>query len=170
MEENKNLLYDLFQAYYDARKNKRFTTNALSFEIDYESKLFLLYKELINETYKIGQSICFISFKPVKREIFAADFRDRIVHHLVYNYISPIFEKLFLNDIYSCRVGKGTSYGIKRVNHFIRSCSLNYKKDCYILKLDINGYFMSIDKHILYKKVEQNIKNYQKNDNFNNNK
>ena len=68
MEENKNLLYDLFQAYYDARKNKRFTTNALSFEIDYESKLFLLYKELINETYKIGQSICFISFKPVKRE------------------------------------------------------------------------------------------------------
>jgi hypothetical protein len=169
MEENKNLLYDLFQAYYDARKNKRFTTNALSFEIDYESKLFLLYKELINETYKIGQSICFISFKPVKREIFAADFRDRIVHHLVYNYISPIFEKLFLNDIYSCRVGKGTSYGIKRVNHFIRSCSLNYKKDCYILKLDINGYFMSIDKHILYKKVEQNIKNYQKNDNFNNN-
>jgi len=169
MVENKNLLYDLFQAYYDARKNKRFTTNALSFEIDYESKLFLLYRELINETYRIGQSICFISFKPVKREIFAADFRDRIVHHLVYNYISPIFEKLFLNDIYSCRVGKGTSYGIKRVNHFIRSCSLNYKKDCYILKLDINGYFMSIDKYILYKKVEQNLKKYQKNSNFNNN-
>lgn len=163
------LLYDLFQAYYDAMKNKRSTINALAFEIDYESKLFKLYEEIKNESYKIGQSICFISFKPVKREIFAADFRDRIVHHLVYNYISPIFEKLFLNDIYSCRVGKGTSYGVKRVNHFIRSCSLNYKKDCYILKLDINGYFMSIDKHILYKKVEKNFKNYQKNSNFNNN-
>lgn len=156
--EDKKLLYNLFQAYYDARKNKRSTINALAFEIDYESKLFLLYNEIKTETYKIGKSICFISFKPVKREIFAADFRDRIVHHLIYNYISPIFERLFLNDIYSCRIGKGTLYGIKRLNHFICSCSKNYKQDCYVLKLDIKGYFMSIDKHILYKKIENTLK------------
>jgi len=153
----KQLLYDLFQAYYDARKNKRNTVNALAFEIDYEKNIFQLYNDLINKKYKIGQSICFISQKPVKREVFAADFRDRIVHHLIYNYINPFFEKSFINDAYSCRKNKGTSYGIKRVNHFIRSCSENYKKDCYILKLDIKGYFMGIDKNILYKKIERNI-------------
>ena len=70
----------------------------------------------------------------------------------VYNYISPFFERLFINDAYSCRVGKGTSYGIKRVNHFIRSCSQNYSQDCYILKLDIKGYFMGIDRSLLYQK------------------
>src|SRR3989344_410607 len=133
--DSKKLLYDLFQAYYDARKNKRRTINALSFEIDYETKLFELYEEIKNEKYEISPSICFICFKPVKREIFAADFRDRIIHHLIYNYINPYFERLFLNDIYSCRAGKGTSYGIKRLDHFNRSCSENYKKDCYILKL-----------------------------------
>lgn len=151
----------LFQAYYNARKNKRSSLAALAFEIDYETNLFKLYDEIINNRYLINPGICFISFHPVKREIFAADFRDRIVHHLIYNYINPSFEKVFINDSYSCRVGKGTSYGIKRCNHFIRSCSSNYHHDCYILKLDIKGYFMSIHRPLLYQKVEKTIHRYQ---------
>jgi len=115
---------------------------------------------LISEKYEIGPSICFISFNPVKREVFAADFRDRIVHHFIYNYISPIFEKIFINDCYSCRPQKGTSYGIKRLDHFIRSCSENYSRDCYILKLDIRGYFMTINKTLLCEKIEKGIKNF----------
>ena len=152
------MLLDLFRAYFDTRKNKRGTANALAFEANYEEKLFKLYEEIINRKYKIGQSICFIVNKPVKREVFAADFRDRIVHHLIFNYINPIFEKHFIKDSYSCRVGKGTSQGIRRVDHFIRSCSENYQKDCWILKLDIKGYFMSMDRNILYKKIEDRIK------------
>lgn len=156
--DNQQLLLDLFRAYFDTRKNKRSTANALAFEADYEEKLFKLYKEIINREYKIGQSICFIVDKPVRREVFAADFRDRIVHHLIFNYINPIFEKHFIKDSFSCRVGKGTSQGIKRVDHFIRSCSENYQKDCWILKLDIKGYFMAMDRNILYKKIESRLK------------
>jgi len=154
---DRQLLYDLFRAYYDARKNKRSTINALAFEIDYERKLLELYEEIKNGKYEINPSICFVIFRPVQREVFAADFRDRIVHHLIYNYISPFFERLFIYDSYSCRVGKGTSCGIKRLNHFIRSCSRNYSQDCYILKLDIKGYFMSMDRSILYQKVEKTL-------------
>lgn len=44
--DSKKLLYDLFRAYYDARRNKRSTINALAFEIDYEKKLFELYEEI----------------------------------------------------------------------------------------------------------------------------
>jgi len=157
---DKQLLYDLFQAYYDARKNKRNTINALNFEIDYERKLFQLYEEIKNRTYKVGPSICFVIFKPVQREVFAADFRDRIVHHLICNYIGPIFERLFIYDSYSCREGKGTSCGIKRLDHFIRSCSQNYSQDCYILKIDIKGYFMSMDRSILYQKIEKTLQRF----------
>ncbi|MFA5249768.1 MAG: reverse transcriptase domain-containing protein [Candidatus Paceibacterota bacterium] len=156
--DNQQLLLDLFRAYFDTRKNKRTTANALAFEAGYEEKLFNLYEEIINREYKIGQSICFIVDKPVKREIFAADFRDRIVHHLIFNYINPIFEKHFIKDSYSCRIDKGTSQGIKRVDHFIRSASENYQKDCWILKLDIKGYFMAIDRDILYKKIELKLR------------
>ena len=93
---NQQLLLDLFRAYFDTRKNKGKTANALAFEAGYEEKLFKLHEEIVNREYKIGQSICFVVDKPVKREIFAADFRDRIVHHLIFNYINPIFEKLFI--------------------------------------------------------------------------
>ena len=151
--ENK-LLEDLFKAYFDARRNKRNTINALAFEKNFEENIFRLCDEIIAGNYEPRPSICFIVNKPVKREIFAADFRDRIVHHIIYNYIAPIFEKNFINDSYSCRKGKGTHYGIKRVDHFIRSCSRNYTQDCYILKLDIKGYFMSINRAKLYDKIE----------------
>ncbi len=158
---DKQLLYDLFQAYFDARKNKRNTINALSFEIDFERKLFELYQEIKNKEYQISPSICFVIKEPMIREVFAADFKDRIVHHLIYNYISPFFERLFINDSYSCRVGKGTSYGIKRLDHFIRSCSNNYNKDCYVLKLDIKGYFMSMDRSILYQKIKKELNRFE---------
>lgn len=149
----KSLIFDLFSAYYEARKNKRNTMNALAFEVNYESSLFALYEEIVNRQYQRKPSMCFISFKPVQREIFAADFRDRIVHHLVFNYINPVFEPLFIYDSYSCRTGKGTMMGISRVQKFICSCSNNYKNDCYILKMDIKGYFMSMNRTLLFNKI-----------------
>jgi len=151
------ILYDLFRAYYAARKNKRNTINSIKFEKNFEHKLFVLHKNIIERKYKPLQSTCFISEKPVKREIFAADFQDRVVHHLLYNYISHIFEKTFINDSYSCRIAKGTHYGIKRIDKFIRSCSNNYTNNAYILKLDIKGYFMGINKILLHNKVKDEL-------------
>jgi len=157
----KKLLQDLFQAYYDARENKRKSASVLEFELEYEKNLFALFEEIKNREYKIGPSTCFVVKKPVRREIFAADFRDRVIHHLIFNYINPIFEKHFIKDSYSCRIGKGTSFGIRRVGHFIRSCSENHQKDCWILKLDIKGYFMAIDRNILFEKIERKLKTLQ---------
>ena len=153
-QKNYDITLDIFQAYFDARKNKRNTINALAFEQNFESNLFALEEDIISRRYNPSKSICFIVNKPVKREIFAADFRDRVVHHLIYNYIAPVFEKIFINDSYSCRKGKGTYYGIKRIDHFIRSCTQNYSKDCYILKLDVKGYFMAMNRNILFDKVK----------------
>ena len=148
------LTLDMFRAYYDARKNKRNTHNALEFEKHLEANVFALCDEVFSKTYQPKPSICFVVDKPVKREIFAADFRDRIIHHLIYNYISPIFEPTFINDSYSCRRGKVIHYGIKRIDHFIRSCSQNYTQDCYVLKLDIKGYFMAMNKKLLFDKIK----------------
>ena len=151
------LKYDLFQAYFDARKNKRNTWNQLRFEIEFERNLLIMYEKLINRTYEIRNSIAFIVNEPVKREIFAADFSDRVIHHLIFNYINPILEKQFIPDSYSCRKGKGTHYGVKRVAAFIKTCSENYTKDCYVLKLDIKGYFMGINKQSLMEKLHRMI-------------
>ena len=165
IEKPKIELHELFEAYFECRKNKRNTANALAFEIDYENNLVQLCQEINNGTYKIGRSIAFIVDKPVIREIFAADFRDRVVHHLIIKKINHLFEKQFIYDSYSCRVGKGTHFGIQRIDKFIRKCSENYTKDCYILKLDIQAFFMHINKNVLYTKLEKFInKKYNKAD------
>lgn len=122
----------------------------LEFEKDAEHNLIELYHELLDGSYVPGKSICFLTHFPVLREVFASQFRDRVVHHLLFNYIAPIFEKTFIYDSYSCRKEKGTLFGVERLEHHIRSCTNNYTHTAYILKLDIQGYFMSINKNILY--------------------
>ena len=139
--------------------------NALAFELDYESELLALWEEINAGTYRPGRSTAFVIDKPVKREIFAADFRDRVVHHLIINKLNHIFEKTFIYDSYACREGRGTHFGIQRVDRFIRQCSLNYTRDCYVLKLDIQGFFMAIDKRILWRMLRDLIsQHYQQAD------
>jgi hypothetical protein len=145
--------HELLEAYYRCRKNKRRTYNALAFEVDFEANLVALWREINEGTYRPGKSIAFIVNKPVKREIFAADFRDRIVHHLIISKLNPLFEALFIYDSYACRTGKGTLFGISRLDRFIRQASNNYRRDAYILKLDIRGFFMHINVATLYAKL-----------------
>lgn len=153
MESFEQLLYQLHLSYLQARKNKRNTHNQLMFEMYQEEGLMKLAKAIYERRYTPKTCIAFIIDKPVMREIFAADFTDRIIHHLLYRCIYPIIDHKLINDTYSCRVGKGTLYGITRVTKFIRSCSCNYSKKTYILKLDIQAYFMNMQHQIIYDKV-----------------
>jgi retron-type reverse transcriptase len=154
MPQNREFLLEkLFETYYSTRKNKRNTHSCAEYEVNYESHLIALCDRLLDKTYQPKRSICFISFYPVQREIFAANFEDRIIHHLIFNAINPIFERIFIHDSYSCRKNKGTSYGIKRAKRFTRAVSDNYTKEAYVLKLDIRGYFMNINKQVLYRQI-----------------
>ncbi len=147
-------LEELFDAYFSCRKNKRRTANAAAFEVNYEDNLVSLWREINDGTYRPGRSLAFIVTKPVKREIFAADFRDRVVHHLIINKINHLFERGFIHDSYACRVGRGTHFGINRVDRFIRRETANYAREAWILKLDIKGFFMSIDRGLLFSRLK----------------
>lgn len=150
-------LEDVFKAYFECRRLKRRTASALAFELDFERELVRLWREINSGAYKIGRSIAFIVRHPVQREVFAADFRDRIVHHLVVSKLNPLFEREFIFDSYSCREGKGTQQGVKRIRSQIEECSDLYTRDCYIMKLDIRSFFMSIDKNVLYRMLAEFI-------------
>ena len=142
----KQLLSDLYTAYYDARRHKRNKPYQQRFEANLESNLEQLCDELYLRTYKPLPSECFIITDPKKREVFAAHFRDRIVHHLYFNYTHELFERSFIQDSYSCIKGRGTHYGIGRLQSHILKESRNYTRPCFVLKMDIRGYFMSIDR------------------------
>ena len=156
---SQQLLENIYKSYYSARNNKRNTISQLKFELDFEHHLHDLYNDIINKKYELGRSITFVVTKPVHREIFAASFRDRVVHHLLHMYLNPIFEKQLINDTYSCRKGKGTLFGVRQVQKMMRSCTENYTQDAYVLKLDISGYFMSMNKSTLHKILLKMIAN-----------
>lgn len=101
MDFMKQLLYDLFLAYENAKRNKRSTSSVMEFEYDFESQLIQLAQDLYDRTYTISTSTYFIHQDRVVREIFAAHFRDRIVHHLRYRYVYPYIDPYFIHDSYS---------------------------------------------------------------------
>lgn len=140
---------DLFQAYYDCRKTKRNTWNALEFEQNLERNLMDLYYELVQKTYIPGRSIMFVVTHPKPREIWAANFRDRVVHHVLYNKYANYFHNRFIHDSYACIPNKGTLKAANRVTHFIRSVTHNHTTKAWYLKADISNFFVSINKKIL---------------------
>lgn len=146
MTSPKQLLLDLYKAYKDARRHKRSKQDQLRFERYYERNLIALRDAILARRYKPGPCKCFIIHDPKMREILAALFRDRVVHHLLYNYVYKFLEIQFIRDSYSCIKGRGTHDGIYRMEEKIRQVSCNYSRPCFILKLDIVGYFMHIDR------------------------
>ncbi|MFH1895990.1 MAG: RNA-directed DNA polymerase [bacterium] len=142
---------NLLKAYYNCRTNKRQTINALKFEQDLENNLYSLKETLTAQTYFPGKSICFVVTEPKPREIFAAEFTDRVVHHLLINEIQNHFEKnVFIENSYACRPGKGHHFALKQVQQFAKQFS-------FYGQFDIANFFASLDKRILYRILSQKI-------------
>ncbi|WP_353627736.1 RNA-directed DNA polymerase [Ralstonia pseudosolanacearum] len=141
----------LVHAYFDCRRTKRNTRNALEFEQDLEPNLGRLYGELQDGSYRPGRSICFVVTRPKAREVWAADFRDRVVHHLLYNHIGARFENAFIADSYACIKGRGTLRAAESLESMIRSITQNWSRPAFYLKCDLSNFFVSINKPKLLK-------------------
>lgn len=151
---------NMLQSYYDCRKRKRRTASAVVFEMDYEARLVALRDRINARAYTPGKSICFVVTRPRYREVFAASFEDRIVHHYIGLRLEPLFEKVFSPRTFNCRKGKGQLYGIETLKRDMWEESAGYTTDCWVMKLDLKGFFMSIDKALLAEKTDRFILDY----------
>ena len=153
-------LEEVYEAYLDCRKRKRSSKSCSVFETNEMANIHRLWQEILHHTYEIGYSDAFCVTRPKLREVFAAEFRDRIVHHLLVKRTIALFEAHFVQDTYNCRKGKGTDYGVRRMVHFAEKY-----KDGWVLVLDLRGFFMSIDKRILAEMLERFLReNYHRED------
>jgi len=141
-------------AYLDCRRHKRSTEAAMHFENHLAGNLRRLHGELCDGSYRIGPSRCFVVLHPKPREVWAGAFRDRIVHHLAYNRLSPKAYRTFSADSCACIPGRGTLYGANRLGGHIRSATKNWSKRVYYLKMDLSNFFVSIHKPTLANLLE----------------
>jgi hypothetical protein len=142
----------IYSAYMECRRTKRNTINQLAFEANLLENLWSLHDELNAGSYKIGKSICFLTSSPKLREVFAADFRDRVVHHILVKTLEPFYEKRMIDDVYNNRKNKGIHKAMKKAQSY-----MNATPQGYYLQLDINGFFYTLDKNILFMKIFNDI-------------
>lgn len=128
------------------------------FEFNLEENIFQLYNDLKNNRYKHGPYIAFYVRDPKLRHIHKATVRDRLFHHAVFRVLYSIFDKNFIYDSYSCRLGGGTHLAVKRLEKFIAKLSGNNRRTIYALKCDIRKFFDSVDKEILLGIIKIKIK------------
>lgn len=156
---------ELLKAHYNCIKRKEKSPDAIQFNIRLFENIISLTEDINNRCYKPLPSISFVVTKPVLREVFAANYRDRVIHHYIMLRLEPLYEKVFNTRTYNCRKGKGQLYGIMQLRDDIRRCSGNFTKPCWYLKCDMKGFFMSIPRKALAEKVDRFImENYEGSD------
>lgn len=150
-------LENLYAAYHDAKKNKRFKSEVLKAGFFIEEIIHDLHYQLHDMTWQPEPYREFVSQAEVKRRIIhAPTFRDRIVHHAILRIVKPLFEKKFIFDSYAVTVGKGQIRAVKRLQDFIRQASK--QGEVYVLQCDITKYYPSINHSILFKEISRTIR------------
>lgn len=148
---------NLFHAWKKARKGKTQKIYVKEFEKDTIGNLFVIQRELINQTYTPKPLVTFILRDPKTRRISKSAFRDRIVHHALVRVIEPLFDKSFIYDSCANRVGKGNLFALKRFDEFKRKVSKNQTRECFVLKADIKHYFQEVNHDALLNLIKRKI-------------
>ena len=147
----------LHRGYHGCRRRKRGTANAQRYELRLLDNLVDTATALQDRTYAPSRSLCFIAHQPKAREIHAADFSDRVVHHVLVPRLEALFEPVFIHDLYSNRKGKGTE-AVERLAAFMRSVGDNGRRPAWFLQLDVRNFFNSIDQAVLFGFINQRLK------------
>ncbi len=129
----------LYQAYLKARRGKRNKVAVQTFSLDLEGELSRLKHELSTYTYRPGGYRLFTLYERKPRQIAAAPFRDRVVHHAIMALIEPAIDRSFIDQSFACRAGKGNHLAVQTYQQWAR----RYR---YVLQMDIQQYFPSIDR------------------------
>jgi hypothetical protein len=143
---------NLYSAFLKAARGKSARLDCAAFSYGREREILKIQEELLAGTYRHGTYREFTVRDPKQREVKAAPFRDRVVHHALCNIIEPIFEARFIPDSFACRKGKGTLAALERCRALARRFHTGY-----VLKADISKFFYSVDHAIMLSVLSRHI-------------
>lgn len=139
-------------AYTKARKGKTSKSAIKRFDKDPDKRIVEIRDSLINNTFTTSKYQTKWVKEPKSRLVYVLPFNpDRVVQHAIMNVIEPIWDKLFIEDSYACRVGKGIHKGSQRCMEFVRKYN-------YCLKCDISKFYPSVDHNVLFDVIKRKIK------------
>lgn len=141
-------------AYWKAQRGKSAKPEVLEYQQNLDQHLLHLRAELLGGNVRVGNYHYFKVYDPKERQICAAAFSERVLHHALMNVCHDSFEKYQIYDSYASRTGKGTLAALQRAAFF-------HTKHTWFMKLDIRKYFDSIDHDVLKSLLSKRFKDYK---------
>jgi hypothetical protein len=142
---------NLLLATWKAARGKRQRPAVARFLGDLEARLEALSRDIVEERAPCGRFRRFTIHDPKRRVITAACFEDRVLHHAILNLAEPRFERMLVDSCYACRPGKGVHAAVSAVQR-------NLRRWPWFVKVDVDGYFPSIDHALLKGLLERRFK------------
>lgn len=140
---------NLLSAWEEFVRDKRRKPDVQNFSLRLMENIIALHEDLRSNTYNHSRYKAFKISDPKPRQIHKASVRDRLLHHAIHRKLYPFFDKKFIADSYSCRLGKGTHKAMERFQRFFWKVSKNNTRTCWVLKCDIRKFFASVDQGVL---------------------
>lgn len=138
-------------AFLKASRGKRHRKDQREFQSNMARELAFLEEGLLSGEYPVGDYTRFVINDPKRREICAASFRERVLHHALMNVCEPYFDRWLVSRTYACRKGFGQLRAIE-------SAQREANRHIWFLKCDIKKFFDSIPhegiKRLLYRKFK----------------
>lgn len=140
---------NLLEAWREFISGKRKKQDVQEFQLYLMDNILSLHRDLARRAYRHGGYHAFNISDPKPRQIHKASVRDRLLHHALYRKLYPFFDKTFIADSFSCRIGKGTHRALNRFRSFGYIVSKNNTRTCWVLQCDIRKFFANIDHAVL---------------------
>jgi retron-type reverse transcriptase len=150
---------NLLDAWHEFVVGKSKKRDVQAFSLTLLDSIIQLQADLANGTYQHSGYQSFKISDPKPRHIHKASVKDRLLHHAIYRTLYPFFDKTFIADSYSCRLGKGTHKAMNRFRVMASEVSHNHTRTCWVLKCDVKKFFASIDHEVLKKILVSYIPN-----------
>ena len=131
------------------RSGKTKKNDVQRFELALETKLFALHESLLRKTYTVAPYEAFFVKDPKLRHIHKAQVTDRVVHQALFQVLYPIIDRTLSSSVCSARSGYGTHRGVRMLFRALRRLSNNWKREVWVLKVDIKKFFDTTDHSIL---------------------
>jgi len=152
-------LENLLESWKEFLKGKRKRNDVQEFSLSLMDNIIQLHQDLANHTYNHGPYQAFRINDPKPRKIHKSSVRDRLLHHAICRQLYPFFDRTFVSDSFSCRIGKGTHKALDRFRKFGYKVSKNNTQTCWILKCDIKKFFENINHEVLLAILKEYISN-----------
>jgi len=144
--EQMTSLENLLVAAHRARRGKSRRPDVEAWHLREESHLLELREQLLAGTWQPQPYRLFLIREPKHRQIAAAPYGDRVVHHALCNVMNPLLQRRFLARSYSFQEGKGTTAARE-------CCRRLANRHRYVLKCDVRKFYDSIPHGVLSRKL-----------------